>query len=71
MPRIAYTDEENRTWSEVYAKLKTLHVTHTCKAYRRNLAQLEDQRVFTMEAIPQLADVNSYLQREKLFLSSL
>lgn len=53
IPRIAYTDEENRTWAQVSATLRLAHHAHAADAYLDGAASLDlpDDRV------PQLADV--------------
>ncbi|VDL81999.1 unnamed protein product [Nippostrongylus brasiliensis] len=62
IPYVHYTKEEQETWRAVYEKLKALHETHTCLAYRRNLKLLEDEGVISPKEIPQISEVNKYLQ---------
>ncbi len=62
IPTIDYTPDEHRVWSEVYAKLKSLYPTLACAEYRRNLAAIEREGIFTPNRIPQLHDVSCYLQ---------
>ncbi|EPB76177.1 Biopterin-dependent aromatic amino acid hydroxylase [Ancylostoma ceylanicum] len=68
IPIVEYTEEEHATWKEVYEKLRGLHETHTCLAYRKNLKLLEDAGVLTSERIPQIRDVNKYLQKRTGFI---
>ncbi|PIO62647.1 Biopterin-dependent aromatic amino acid hydroxylase, partial [Teladorsagia circumcincta] len=62
IPYVDYTKEEHETWRAVYEKLRDLRESHACSAYRRNLKLLEDEGVLTPNKIPQIRDVNKYLQ---------
>ncbi|KHJ79557.1 Biopterin-dependent aromatic amino acid hydroxylase [Oesophagostomum dentatum] len=62
IPLVDYTEEEHATWRAVYEKLRGLHESHTCEAYRRNFKMLEEAGVLTADRIPQIRDVNKYLQ---------
>ncbi|WKX94748.1 hypothetical protein Q1695_011762 [Nippostrongylus brasiliensis] len=68
IPYVHYTKEEQETWRAVYEKLKALHETHTCLAYRRNLKLLEDEGVISPKEIPQISEVNKYLQKRTGFI---
>ncbi|KAK5977146.1 tyrosine 3-monooxygenase [Trichostrongylus colubriformis] len=68
IPYVEYTKEEHETWRAVYAKLRNLHESHTCLAYRKNLKLLEDEGVLTPNHIPQIRDVNKYLQKKTGFI---
>ncbi|CAJ0945854.1 unnamed protein product, partial [Mesorhabditis belari] len=68
IPYVEYTKEEHATWKAVYEKLKTLHESHTCLSYRKNLKMLEEEGVLTAEKIPQIVDVNKYLMRKTGFM---
>ncbi|CAJ0928102.1 unnamed protein product, partial [Mesorhabditis belari] len=65
---VEYTEEEHATWTMVFEKLKTLHESHTCLAYRQNLRMLEEAGVLTANRIPQVADVNKYLMEKTGFI---
>ena len=58
IPKVEYTEEEHKTWSEVLAKLSSLHKTHACKYFldALSLVELNDKKV------PQLCDINILLK---------
>lgn len=62
IPRIAYTDQETQLWSFLFTTLKPKLYEHGCEAYTRNLRLLEDDGVFTADAVPQLEDIDKYLK---------
>ncbi|EFO84445.1 CRE-CAT-2 protein [Caenorhabditis remanei] len=64
---VEYTEEEHATWKAVYEKLCDLHVSHTCTVYRQNLKILQTERVLTADRIPQIRDVNKFLQKKTGF----
>ncbi|KAK6014080.1 Biopterin-dependent aromatic amino acid hydroxylase [Ostertagia ostertagi] len=68
IPYVDYTKEEHETWRAVYEKLRDLRESHACSAYRRNLKLLEDEGVLTPNKIPQIRDVNKYLQKKTGFI---
>ncbi|CAB3404901.1 unnamed protein product [Caenorhabditis bovis] len=65
---VDYTEEEHATWKAVYEKLLTLHESHTCNVYRENLRMLQLEGVLTADRIPQIRDVNKFLQRKTGFV---
>uniref|UniRef100_A0A1I8AR75 BH4_AAA_HYDROXYL_2 domain-containing protein n=1 Tax=Steinernema glaseri TaxID=37863 RepID=A0A1I8AR75_9BILA len=67
IPHVDYSDAEHETWAAVYARLKSLHESHTCKEYRENLRKMEEAGVITPYKIPQLSDINHYLQQRTGF----
>ncbi|CAD5211390.1 unnamed protein product [Bursaphelenchus okinawaensis] len=67
MPHIEYTELENNTWRQSYAQLKQLRQSHTCIEYQRNVKKMEDEGVITMDKIPQLSDLNVYVQKKTGF----
>jgi len=66
IPHVDYTEEENKTWRTAYEQLKELRSTHTCSEYVKNVRQMELAGVITGEKIPQLRDLNVYIQSERL-----
>ncbi|VDO72439.1 unnamed protein product [Heligmosomoides polygyrus] len=68
IPFVEYTKEEHETWRAVYEKLRSLHESHTCLTYRKNLKLLEDAGVLSPKEIPQIRDVNKYLQKRTGFI---
>ncbi|KJH46456.1 Biopterin-dependent aromatic amino acid hydroxylase [Dictyocaulus viviparus] len=68
IPIVEYTDEEHAIWKSVYNHLSTLRESYTCLAYRRNLRMLEDEGILSPEKIPQIRDVNEFLQKKTGFV---
>lgn len=64
---VEYTEDEHATWKAVYEKLGDLHVSHTCTVYRENLKILQKEKVLTGDRIPQIRDVNKFLQKKTGF----
>ncbi|CAL2034993.1 unnamed protein product [Caenorhabditis brenneri] len=64
---VEYTKEEHDTWKAVYEKLGDLHESHTCAVYRQNLKILQKEKVLTGDKIPQIRDVNKFLQKKTGF----
>uniref|UniRef100_A0AC35TTT0 BH4_AAA_HYDROXYL_2 domain-containing protein n=1 Tax=Rhabditophanes sp. KR3021 TaxID=114890 RepID=A0AC35TTT0_9BILA len=67
IPHVNYTKSENETWRLSYEKLKTLRESHCCKEYRQNIVKLEEEGVITPDCIPQISDLNVYLQSKTGF----
>ncbi|KAE9416836.1 hypothetical protein Angca_006545 [Angiostrongylus cantonensis] len=68
IPLVEYTAEEHATWKTVYQRLHALRETHTCSAYRKNIKKLEDEGILSSEKIPQIRDLNEFLQRKTGFI---
>ncbi|VDN53246.1 unnamed protein product [Dracunculus medinensis] len=68
LPEIEYTEEEHKTWKIVFSKLKSLYETYACAEYRHNLADLENTGLFVPDRIPNLREVNNYLQKKTGFM---
>ena len=49
-------------------KLRELRRTHTCREYQDNIRRMEDVGLITSERIPQLKDLNAYIQSKLEFL---
>ncbi|CAO4368010.1 unnamed protein product [Caenorhabditis nigoni] len=64
---VEYTEDEHATWKAVYEKLGGLHESHTCGVYRQNLKILQKEKVLTADRIPQIRDVNKFLQKKTGF----
>ncbi|CAI5441914.1 unnamed protein product [Caenorhabditis angaria] len=64
---VKYTQEEHDTWKAVYEKLGDLHESHTCAVYRQNLKILQQENVLGPDEIPQIRDVNKFLQKKTGF----
>ena len=57
IPRINYTEIENRTWAEVYQGLTSLFPTHACREFNRIFSELD----YPADRIPQIADVDGFM----------
>ena len=58
VPRVAYTEEEQEVWRDVWQHLEPLHARYACQEYRAALERIDLSRI----EIPQLADVNAVLE---------
>jgi phenylalanine-4-hydroxylase len=67
MPTIEYSAEEHNTWKQAYLNLRELRSTHTCREYQENVRHMENAGLITADRIPQLKDLNAYIQRDYLF----
>lgn len=63
IPRITYTDVENRTWAEVYRGLTSLFSTHACREFNRIFSELN----YPADRVPQIADVDEFMQNRTGF----
>lgn len=64
---IQYTDYENKLWSHIFSTLKEIHRKYACKSYLNNFQLLENNKIFEKEKIPQLRDINNFLQKKTGF----
>eukprot|EP01013_Petalomonas_cantuscygni_P010499 TRINITY_DN23602_c0_g1_i1.p1 TRINITY_DN23602_c0_g1~~TRINITY_DN23602_c0_g1_i1.p1 ORF type:complete len:496 (+),score=119.59 TRINITY_DN23602_c0_g1_i1:53-1540(+) len=64
VPEVEYTDEEVKTWGVVYRKLTSLFPTHACREYNYVFALMVENCGYGPNRIPQLATVNSFLQKQ-------
>jgi phenylalanine-4-hydroxylase len=62
IPRVEYTDEENKTWKTVYERLTTLYKTHACHQHNYIFPLLEQNCGFCADRIPQLQDISTFLK---------
>jgi phenylalanine-4-hydroxylase len=67
LPSIEYSAAEQETWGEVYRRLRKLHEEFACAAYRSVMDELEAEGLYSSDRIPQIADVNHFLQRRTGF----
>ena len=57
IPRIEYTDDEVKTWSQVYKKLSETQTKYACDEYLNMLSLMG----YNENAIPQAQDISSFL----------
>jgi len=67
LPRISYTEEENRTWAQIFEVLMELIPKHASKKYNYNLKVLIKESQFTKDRVPQLADISEFLKESSGF----
>eukprot|EP01132_Coremiostelium_polycephalum_P007729 gene7729-9505_t len=61
IPRIKYTEQEIKTWGEVYRHLKRLFPTHACHQHSYVFPLLEQNCGYSETNIPQLQDISNFL----------
>lgn len=61
IPRIDYTETENKTWSIIYKKLTALYPKYACEQYNNLFPLFEQNCGFKEDKIPQLEDVSDFL----------
>lgn len=62
--RYNYSDKENKLWNTIWNKLKPKVLKNGCSVYIENFMNLEEKGVFIPDRIPQLQDINEYLQEK-------
>uniref|UniRef100_A0A0G4HQZ4 phenylalanine 4-monooxygenase n=1 Tax=Chromera velia CCMP2878 TaxID=1169474 RepID=A0A0G4HQZ4_9ALVE len=67
IPRVEYTEEENRTWGQVYGQLTQLYPSFACDEFNEAFAKLEKAGIYSPERVPQLEDISQFLQKETGF----
>ncbi|KTF92051.1 hypothetical protein cypCar_00016077 [Cyprinus carpio] len=68
LPVVEYTPEEIATWREVYGTLSNLYPTHACRQFLEALGQLESERLYGEDKIPQLGEVSAFLKGKQVCL---
>lgn len=58
-PRVEYLPTETATWRAVYERLAGLYPTHACREYNEAFGTIG----FRADEVPQLADIDAFLQR--------
>ena len=61
--RIDYVKQETDLWEMIYTKLRPELIEHGCTPYVENLHRLEEDGIFSEKFIPQLDDINAYLNK--------
>ncbi|CAL8356894.1 unnamed protein product [Lota lota] len=68
IPRVDYTEEEIKTWREVYVTLRELCNIHACSEHLEGIQMLEKHCAYSPDNIPQLEDVSRFLKERTGFL---
>jgi phenylalanine-4-hydroxylase len=64
IPGFDYNEQETGLWTHIWDILYPKLMEHGCKEYKENFNKLEDAGYFKRDSIPQLEDLNQFLQRE-------
>lgn len=67
IPRVKYNSQEQETWKVVYETLTSLHKKYACQEYLENFEELRKEYGLNSINLPQLQDVNEYLQKKSGF----
>ena len=67
IPRVKYNPQEQETWRVVYEALTNLHKKYACQEYLENFEELRKEYGLNSTSLPQLQDVNEYLQKKSGF----
>nr|WDE40211.1 tyrosine hydroxylase-like protein [Schizocardium californicum] len=67
IPKVAYTEDELKTWSIVYRSLKELYPTYACSQHNRVFKMLEENGLYREDEIPQLEDLSNFLKQKTGF----
>lgn len=62
LPRVDYTEDEIKTWGEVFKNLTKLYPTHACREFNHVFPLLIDNCGYREDNIPQLEDVSNFLK---------
>ena len=62
IPKIEYTEEENKTWETVYTNLTKMFDTYACKEHQYVFPLLVENCGYSPKAIPQLEDISNFLK---------
>lgn len=67
IPRIEYTDEENKTWGAVYRNMMKLQDKYACAEYLQILPLMEKHCGFSDKGVPQVCDISAFLKERTGF----
>lgn len=62
IPEIEYTEEEIKTWAQVFNKLTQLYPTHACEEFNNIFSLLQVNCGYNNKSIPQLETVSQFLK---------
>jgi phenylalanine-4-hydroxylase len=71
IPRVTYTDDEQKTWKLIYTELIRLYETHACREHIEAFRALERENIYSPERIPQLEDVSRFLKSNRISLETI
>ena len=64
IPTLEYSEQEDNLWNKVYTKLRKGAREYGTKEMNKGIDMLEKDRVFTETKVPNLEEVNQYLQEK-------
>jgi phenylalanine-4-hydroxylase len=64
IPGLEYTQSENDLWGLIWDNLHPKLMAQGCKEYKENFQKLVDEGLFNREQIPQLEDLNQFLNKK-------
>lgn len=64
IPTVKYTEEEQKTWTYCFGKLKRLYEKGACTPYNTALEKMQKNCGFSETNIPQLEDISAYLKEQ-------
>ncbi len=62
IPKVSYTDEEVKTWGEIFTELTKLFPTHACQEYNHIFPLLVANCGYRADNVPQLEDISNFLK---------
>jgi phenylalanine-4-hydroxylase len=67
VPKVEYTQQETETWGKIFEVLHPLHKKHACREYLESFQEMQKYCGFRRDNIPQIQDINVYLQKKTGF----
>ncbi|XP_038071751.1 protein henna-like isoform X2 [Patiria miniata] len=62
IPRVTYTEEEIKTWGNIFREVSKLFPTHACREFNHIYPLLVENCGYREDNIPQLEDVSNFLK---------
>lgn len=63
IPEVAYSEQENKCWTEIWDKLTSMYPTMACKQYNYIFPRLVEGAGYSRDAVPQLETVSKFLNQ--------